>query len=239
MTAIGETSAGGKSLASLSNAAGAPGHAVIAPLFQAFCHIFVRRLGSLTTTFEQPLPDGPFMVCANHRSHIDSIVLMAATGLPFANCGLLAAEDYYFRKPARLRIVSSVLRIIPVERRPTLQGFEATLGACRRFLDTAGRMIVAYPEGTRGTGAVMARFKRGPAILALRYGLPVVPAFVSGTERVLPKGRSLPVPAAVSVRFGAPLLVSALTGAALRDGSKQLTDKLEAQLRHIAAGLPA
>ena len=63
------------------------------------------------------------MVCANHRSHVDSLVLMHAAGLRFAQCGLLAAEDYYFRQAARLRLVSSVLRLVPVERRPTADGF--------------------------------------------------------------------------------------------------------------------
>jgi 1-acyl-sn-glycerol-3-phosphate acyltransferase len=223
-------------LATLSVAAAAPGHRLAAPLFDGFCRFFLRGLGSLSVSREAPLPARPYMVCANHRSHVDSLVLMQAADLRFGQCGLLAAEDYYFRQAARLRLVSSVLRLVPVERRPTADGFAATLVACRRFLDTGGRMLVAYPEGTRSTDGRMAGFKRGPVTLALRFGLPVVPAFVSGTERVLRKGAALPRPAAVRVRFGAPLEAAAgLEGAALRDEARRLTEALERRVRELAA----
>jgi len=185
--------------------AGAPGNVLLAPAFERFCRIFFSRLGSLKVDFGAPLPAGPFMICANHRSHADSPILMAAAGMSFAQCGLLAAEDYYFRHPLRLRIVSSVLRIIPFERRPTPGGFAATLAACSSFLGTGGRLLIAYPEGTRGNDSTLRPFKRGPATLALRYGLPIVPAYISGSERLLPKGRACPKPSDVRVRFGTPL----------------------------------
>lgn len=232
MTTIGHNAKDG---ADVAGAAVDPGHLLVAPLFEAFCRFFFKRAGTLTVTFEAPLPDGPFMVCANHRSHVDSLVLMAASGLTFGQCGLLAAEDYYFRHPARLRIVSSVLRLIPVERRPTATGFAATLAACSRFLKTGGRMLIAYPEGTRNPGPTPARFKRGPATLALRFNLDVVPAFVTGTERVLPKGRAVPRPAGVAVRFGAPLVARPVLGpAAVRHEAAYLTESLAERVRRLA-----
>jgi 1-acyl-sn-glycerol-3-phosphate acyltransferase len=175
------------------------------------------------------------MVCANHRSHADSPLLMAAASIPFAQCGLLAAEDYYFRHSLRLRVVSSILRIIPVERRPTPGGFSATLAACSSFLDTGGRLLIAYPEGTRGNGPTLRPFKRGPATLALRYGLAIVPAFISGSERVLPKGSVCPRPNAVHVRFGAPLIPPAITNTAdARIQASSLTERLNEQVRSLA-----
>ncbi len=215
--------------------AGAPGHVLLAPAFEGFCRLFFSRLGTLTVDFAAPLPAGPFMVCANHRSHADSPVLMAAAGIPFAHCGLLAAEDYYFRHPVRLRIVTSVLRIIPVERQPTRGGFAATLAACATFLQSSGRLLIAYPEGTRGTGDALRPFKRGPATLALRHGLPIVPAFIAGSERVLPKGRIWPRPDAVTVRFGAPLIAPAVVGpGATRVQASDLTERLNEQVRSLA-----
>jgi 1-acyl-sn-glycerol-3-phosphate acyltransferase len=222
-------------LAGLSRAAVDPGHALIAPLFQAFCGLFLKRLGSLTVEAAAALPGRPFMVCANHSSHVDSAVLMAASGLPFQRCGLLAAEDYFFCQPVRLRVVSSVLRLIPVERRPTAEGLAATIEGCRRFLQTGGQMLVAYPEGTRSMNGRIAPFKRGPVTVALTFDLPIVPAYISGTDRVLPKGRSVPVPAAVTVRFGAALNVRPGEGASsLRARSKNLTEQLEERIRSLA-----
>jgi 1-acyl-sn-glycerol-3-phosphate acyltransferase len=232
LTTISHSTRNGTGLAAEIAAAGAPGHALLAPAFEAFCRLFLTRLGSLTVTFETPLPQGPFMVCANHRSHVDSPVLMAAADVPFAQCGLLAAEDYFFRHPERLRLVSSVLRLIPVERRPTARGFAATLAACSAFLDTGGRMVIAYPEGTRGTTAALRPFKRGPATLAQRYGLPIVPAFIFASERVLPKGRTVPRPSAITVRFGTPLTAEAHVAAG-RCEATRLTEYLAGRVRRL------
>ncbi|HEX4269207.1 MAG TPA: lysophospholipid acyltransferase family protein [Steroidobacteraceae bacterium] len=235
MTAIRESTGDGAALPADIALAGAPGHVLLAPAFEAFCRLFFLRLGTLTVDFAAPLPSGPFMVCANHRSHADSPALMAAAGISFAQCGLLAAEDYYFRHPLRLRIVSSILRIIPVERRPTRGGFAATLAACSSFLETGGRLLIAYPEGTRGTGADPRPFKRGPVTLALRHGLAVVPAFISGSERVLPKGRVWPWPGSVGVRFGVPLLAPAVARpAAARAQASDLTERLNEQVWSLA-----
>jgi len=237
LTAIGPSRRIHRTLPVQAKRAGEPGHVVIAPIFAAFCRLFLKRFGRLDVAFEAALPARPFMVCANHRSHVDSAVLMTAADLSFACCGLLAAEDYFFRQPTRLRVVSSALRLIPVERRPTADGFAATLAACGRFLGTGGRMLVAYPQGTRATDDSITHFKRGPATLALRFGLPLVPAYIGGTERVLPKGKSVPKPAAVTVHFGAPLEIVPASGpAALRDQAKRLTEQLEERVRALAAG---
>ena len=232
---IRQSTSDGAALATEIASASAPGHVLLAPAFEAFCRLLFERIGTLTVDFAAPLPSGAFMVCANHRSHADSPVLMAAAGIPFAQCGLLAAEDYYFRHPMRLRVVSSILRIIPVERRPTRGGFAATLAACSSFLESAGRLLIAYPEGTRGTGAALQPFKRGPVTLALRHGLAIVPAFIGGSERVLPKGRVWPRPGAVSVRFGAPIVASPAAGpAAARAQASDLTQRLNEQVRSLA-----
>lgn len=236
MSAVRNSASDGAALSADVVLAGAPGHVLLAPAFEVFCRFFFARLGTLTADFAAPLPTGPFMVCANHRSHADSPALMAAAGIPFAQCGLLAAEDYYFRHPLRLRIVSSILRIIPVERRPTRAGFSATLAACSSFLDTGGRLLIAYPEGTRGTGDTLRPFKRGPATLALRHGLAIVPAFIAGSERVLPKGRVWPQPTTVSVRFGVPLLpLAAANPGAARVQATHLTESLNEQVASLAS----
>jgi 1-acyl-sn-glycerol-3-phosphate acyltransferase len=235
LTAIRQCTGDGAALPADIASAGAPGHVLLAPAFEAFCRLFFAWIGTLTVDFAAPLPSGPFMVCANHRSHADSPLLMAAAGISFAQCGLLAAEDYYFRHPARLRIVSSILRIIPVERRPTRGGFAATLAACSSFLDTDGRLLIAYPEGTRGTGAALRPFKRGPVTLALRHGLAIVPAYITGSERVLPKGRVWPRPGSVSVRFGAPLITPTVTAPrAARAQASHLTERLNEQVWSLA-----
>lgn len=207
---------------------------LVAGVFSVFCRFFFHGLCRLSVAGGAALPSRSFLICANHRSHADSVAILTAIDIPFEACGLLAAEDYFFLHPGRLRIVSSVLRLIPVQRRPTADGFSATMTSCQNFLASGGRAIIAYPEGTRGNGERMSSFKRGPAILALRLGIPVVPAYVSGTERVLPKGGGVPRPAAVEVRFGAAILPSDFSDRHSRIAAADLTREIEMAIRRLA-----
>lgn len=130
---------------------------------------------------------------------------MIATGLPFSSCGLLAAQDYFFRNPLWLRLLAPALHLIPVSRRPRPHEFQSLIDACGAFLSVGGRALIAYPEGTRSSAAGLSTFKRGTGVLALRLGLPVLPVFVSGTDAVLPKQRIIPRPGRVIVHLGSLL----------------------------------
>lgn len=204
----------------------------------ASCHVLLGSYFRLQVFRSGEEPEGPFLVCANHRSHVDSIAIMAALGLPFHRCGLLAAEDYFFRTPKRLQYLSGALSLIPVERHPTRGGFERTVADCARFLETGGRALVAYPEGTRGFGPGVSRFKRGPALLALRLGLPIVPGYIAGTDRILPKGRWYPKPGRITVRLGPPLFPEYVAPERpLRERSVHLIELLEHRVRDLAVAL--
>jgi 1-acyl-sn-glycerol-3-phosphate acyltransferase len=51
-----------------------------------------------------------------------------------------------------------------------------------------GLSVVVYPEGTRGDDYGLRSFKKGPFVLAIAAGAPVVPVVVYGTREVMPKG---------------------------------------------------
>jgi 1-acyl-sn-glycerol-3-phosphate acyltransferase len=51
-----------------------------------------------------------------------------------------------------------------------------------------GLNVVVYPEGTRGESYRLRPFKKGPFVLAIAAGAPVVPVVVYGTREVMPKG---------------------------------------------------
>ena len=54
-------------------------------------------------------------------------------------------------------------------------------------------------------------FKTGSGLLAVKLGVPVVPVAVSGAYDILPKGRMMPHPGPVTVRFGTPARLPADT----------------------------
>ena len=51
-----------------------------------------------------------------------------------------------------------------------------------------GLSVVVCPEGTRGDSYALRPFKKGPFVLAIAAGAPVVPVVVYGTREVMPKG---------------------------------------------------
>jgi 1-acyl-sn-glycerol-3-phosphate acyltransferase len=216
-------------LARLSNANRPPTQSLYGVAFEHFCKLFLTHYCRLEVRGTLSATASPFLICSNHRSHLDSLAILIATGLPFTSCGLLAAQDYFFRNPIWLRLLTPAMHLIPVSRRPRPHEFQSMVDSCAAFLRDGGRALIAYPEGTRSNAAGLSTFKRGAAVLALRLGLPVLPIFVSGTDRVLPKQRIIPRPGRIIVHIG-PLLHfnQGAQPADLRSHSLQAAKEIEA-----------
>ncbi len=74
-----------------------------------------------------------------------------------------------------------------------------------------GRNVVVFPEGTRGTDYALRPFKKGPFVLAIASGAPVVPTIVYGTIHVNPRGSLRARPGRVDIHFLEPVPTAALT----------------------------
>ena len=49
--------------------------------------------------------------------------------------------------------------------------------------------VLVFPEGTRSPDGRMKSFKTGVSYLSMRLNLPVVPVYIHGTSKALPKGK--------------------------------------------------
>ena len=144
---------------------------------------------------------GGCIVVANHASHADTAVLVAA--LPFTARPVFgAAADYWFDVPVRRFIATSLIGILPV-RRSGDGSYDALLAAVGPAL-RAGRTVVIYPEGTRSTDGSVSEFRSGAMRLARECDVPIVPVAIIGTADVLPKDGSFST-APMGVRLGAPV----------------------------------
>jgi 1-acyl-sn-glycerol-3-phosphate acyltransferase len=128
--------------------------------------------------------EGPLIFAANHNSHFDTAVLLAAIPAKFRHKMIVAAaSDYFFDTTVKATVVSLVLGAIPIERSKV----------SRRSAQTAlelledGWSVLIYPEGGRSADGWMQGFKGGAAYLSVRTGAPVVPIWLEGTGRLLPK----------------------------------------------------
>ncbi len=134
---------------------------------------------------------GPVILVANHCSHMDTPVILAALPRRLRKRTVVAAAaDYFYRNRLVASIVSLVFNTVPMDRFGGGLDKRAA-GHVDRLLDEGWNLLV-YPEGTRSRNGGAGRLRRGAAVLAERHHLPVVPIRVTGTRDAMPPGRYWP-----------------------------------------------
>ena len=176
------------------------------------------------------LPEqGPAIVVANHQSHVDTLLLLSMfPARALKDVRPAAAADYFLKGRLMSWFSRNVIGIVPVERDKVGRDHDV-LGPTRAAL-AEGAIIVVFPEGTRGAASdQMGRLKSGVARLAADIPeAPVVPVWIAGAGRVLPKGSGVPVPLNCSVNIG-PALKWSGDRHAFMDEIRAALEKLSAE----------
>jgi 1-acyl-sn-glycerol-3-phosphate acyltransferase len=148
---------------------------------------------------------GPAIICANHNSHLDTIVLMTIFPLRLlAKLRPVAAADYFLKNPILAWFALQMMGIIPIERRQSSHT-EHPLAKCSQALER-GEILIIYPEGSRGEPESLTSFQSGIAHLAKRHpDVPIYPVFLYGLGKALPKGEMILVPFFCDVAIGEPI----------------------------------
>jgi 1-acyl-sn-glycerol-3-phosphate acyltransferase len=148
---------------------------------------------------------GPAILAANHNSHLDAPAIMAM--FPLAMLGRLRpviAGDYFDRSCNAMRLLASLFGVISF-RRDVPSGHRRFIEECSAAL-RRGEILILFPEGTRGEPERRSACKCGIGHLARRHPkVPVIPVFLRGFGRVLPRGARLPVPHFCAAAIGSPL----------------------------------
>lgn len=163
------------------------------------CAPLLRRLFDLRVEGVERLPaSGSFILAANHHNYLDGVVLGVAVPRPIAFLVMPRVFRATRLHPPFHRRIGS----IPVNlERPDP-------GAIKRVLRVleAGRVVGIFPEGPFSQEGRLVRGQPGAAMIALRAGVPIVPAAIEGTYEALRARRFyMPRRQPLSVRFGEPL----------------------------------
>ncbi|MEL6822775.1 MAG: lysophospholipid acyltransferase family protein, partial [Calditrichota bacterium] len=134
--------------------------------------------------------------------HLDTLVLMSLfpiSLLPIVRP--VAASDYFLRNKLFSWFSLNIIGIIPLKRKRDFPE-EDLLQPCYKPLEN-NTILIFFPEGSRGEPEAMTRFKRGIAKLAEKYPeVPVIPIFIHGAGKALPKGEAMLVPFFCDVFIG-------------------------------------
>lgn len=188
----------------------------------AICRTYLRlRVVGL----ENVPKTGAFVFAPTHRSTIDIPVASAAT-----------------RRRLRFMGKDSIWKIAPIGKIMTALGaFPVTRGsadleALKRCIAVlqSGEPLVMFPEGTRHYGPQVQELFDGAAYVALKTGVPIIPAGIAGTEDVMRSGSK-------AIRFkkcrmviGKPIEVVIPNGArASRDQIAEVTIRLQRELQSL------
>jgi len=174
-----------------------------AAFFVLFVRPFLLLFIGLRIRGREHLPARePFVLIANHSSHLDTLTLLSL--FPLARLRRIrpvAAADYFERNRFVAWLSRTFFNILPIARRK----ITAENDPIRQMLVALehGDALILFPEGTRGAGNDVGHFHTGVARLALKMPeLAIVPAWLRNMGRALPKGQFVPVPIFCEIALG-------------------------------------
>lgn len=141
---------------------------------------------------------------ANHSNHLDTLAIWSALPNELRRrTRPIAARDYWGRGFKRY-VATQALGAVLIDR--TREDRDSDPLEPLRAALQSGNSLIIFPEGTRGTSAVPARFRSGLFRLSEEFpSLELVPVYLDNLHRALPQGASVPVPFVCTMRIGTPL----------------------------------
>jgi long-chain acyl-CoA synthetase len=203
----------------------------ILPLARVFAHLRIEGLEHLREL------DRPVMFAANHQSHMDGPVILAALPprLRYRVAPAMAKEFFkphffpeqhtrrqWFTNSLNYYLAALFFNAFPLPQREA--GARQTLRYIGEVLGD-GFSVLIFPEGRRSDTGAIDTFRPGIGMIASRLGVPVVPVRIEGADKVLHPRWKMARPGPVRVAFGAPMR---LTGEDYQGLAKQVEDAVRA-----------
>ncbi len=180
----------------------------------------------LRSTGKEHIPAGGCVLACNHLSSFDpwplGMPLWPRTFLRF----MAKSELYWFPLSKLINSAGA----FPVRRgQHDTVAIETAIQLARE-----GNVVAMFPEGTRRIKGLMKtrqpRPRSGAARIALEAGVPLVPAAIRGTDRLLRLGK-------LRVAYGAPVDIDDLRSRDVAEAAAEATTRLMARIEELEASL--
>ena len=169
------------------------------------------------TTNTNKIPrKGAFILASNHSSNLDPVVL-----------GICSVRRLEFM--AKIELFKGALGffLTKLGAYPIQRG-KGDFGAMRETLKRLqeGRVVLVFVEGTRRIGNETPKAQAGVGFIAMKSGVPIVPVYVQGTDKVMAPGTKFFKRGLVSATFGEPFFVK--DAPSYEEASQRILDKIYA-----------
>ncbi len=202
------------------------GHNIVAEVFffllGKLIYLFALDRFHLKMRGLENLPEkGPYLICSNHQSYIDPLVMTGAMPYRlFRDTFALGTSDIFgtgfMRQLARwlrVAVLDPDANLVPAMR----------AGA---FGLSQGHILVLYPEGERTNDGNPRIFRKGAAILSIHTQAPIVPVAIEGFYEAWPRHKKLPEFTDLQMVFGKPIQPPPL-----HEASEATYERLTAELK--------
>lgn len=204
-----------------------------------FAEVFFFLLGKLIYLFAldrfhlkmrglENLPEkGPYLICSNHQSYIDPLVMVGA--LPyrlFRDTFALGTSDIFGK--GFMRRLAGWLRVAVLDP-------DANLVPAMRagaFGLSQGHILVLYPEGERSNDGKPTVFRKGAAILSIHTQAPIVPVAIEGFYEAWPRHKKFPKFTDLQLVFGKPIQPPPI-----QEASEAAYERLTSELKSRVVGM--
>ena len=204
-----------------------------------FFRAWLKGYHRLQVVGRQNLPAaGPFVLVANHASHLDVVCLQAALPLGHLRRAFpTASADYFFVSRVRRLISSLLFNGLPLHRvggAGSAPAVRDDLHRCREALLSGpdGGIVILFPEGSRSLDGAIHPFKRGVGLLVAGTDVPVIPCRLEGTFDAMPKGRRWPRRWRIRLTIGEAHHYA--TCHASKDGARRFAQELQDAVAALA-----
>lgn len=173
-----------------------------------------------------PARGGPYVMAPVHRSNLDFLLVAL---LNRRRMRYMAKASLWKWRPGGRFI--ALLGGFPVHRG---SADRTALRTCLQVIEN-GESVVLFPEGTRRSGATVDDVFDGPAYVACRAGVPLVPIGIGGSEKAMPRGARWVKPRKITLVVGDPLEPSPTdsNGRVSRRAVRELTERLREAVQHL------